>query len=201
MVVPIGRSLDGRPIVVERVGDPHGPRVLVVGCIHGNESAGLAVVRALERMHPDVDLWIVPNLNPDGYAAGTRGNARGVDLNRCWPVSQEREIRIARRLILRLRPRATIWFHQHMDLVWAWGGSTAAGRVYARAAGMRLYHHPWVEGSGTEWQNRRLPGTAAITVELPAGRLSPAQVRAQMRAVLAVARRMPSAARPRSSRA
>jgi hypothetical protein len=81
----------------------------------------------------------------------------------------------------------TIWFHQHMNLVWAWGPSTAAGRIYARAAGMRFYHQHWLHGTATNWQNHHLPNSAAFTVELPAGRLTPQQVRRQVRAVLALA--------------
>jgi len=80
----LGRSEGGRPIVAVRAGDPHGTRVLVVGCIHGNEGAGIAVARVLERTHTHADLWIVPNLNPDGYARGTRQDGRGVDLNANW---------------------------------------------------------------------------------------------------------------------
>ncbi len=180
--------------------------MLVVGCIHGNESAGIAVARALEHVHTRLDLWIVPDLNPDGHAAGTRQNARGVDLNRNWasqwhgggrpwdtfyagprPFS-ERETRIARALILRIRPRVTVWYHQHLDLIWAWGGSSAAGRVYARAAGMRFYHHRWLTGTAANWQNHRLPGTASFDVELPAGSLTPAEVRRHVAAVLALGR-------------
>jgi protein MpaA len=200
----LGRSQDGRPIVAVRVGDPDGTRVLVFGCIHGTEGAGIAVARALERVRTGLDLWIVPNLNPDGYARGTRQNGRGVDLNANWssqwrsggrpwdtyypgpyPFS-ERETRIARNLIVRVRPRVTIWFHQHMNLVWAWGPSTAAGRTYARAAGMRFYHRHWLHGTATNWQNRHLPAAASFTVELPAGSLTTRQVRRQVRAVLAV---------------
>src|SRR4051794_28976814 len=55
----LGRSELGRAIVAVRAGDPHGVRVLVVGCIHGNEGAGIAVARALERRHAGADLWIV----------------------------------------------------------------------------------------------------------------------------------------------
>jgi protein MpaA len=206
--VVLGRSEDGRPIVAVRVGNPDGPRVLVVGCIHGNETAGIAVARALERVRTRDDLWIVPVLNPDGVAAGTRQDARGVDLNANWssewerggrpwdpyyggphPFS-ERETRIARNLILRLRPRVTIWYHQHMDVVWAFGPSTAAGRVYARVVGMQLYHHHWLPGTSTNWQNHHLPATASLTIELPAGTLSAQQVRRHVRAVLAVARFM-----------
>jgi len=200
----LGRSQAGRPILMWRAGDPRGPRVLVVGCIHGNECAGIAVARALERVHRGADLWIVPDLNPDGYARGTRQNARGVDLNANWssqwhgggtpgdvyypgprPFS-ERETRLARDLILRIHPRVTVWYHQHMNVVWAWGPSTAAGRTYSRAAGMRLYHHPWLSGTAANWQNHHLPNTASLTVELPAGSLSAPQVGRQVRAVLAV---------------
>jgi protein MpaA len=201
----LGRSEQGRPIVALRVGDPHGTRVLVVGCIHGSEGAGSAVVRALERVRTRFDLWLVPNLNPDGFVRGTRQNARGVDLNANWrsqwrgggrpwgtyypgphPFS-ERETRIGRDLILRVRPRVTIWFHQHLNLVWAWGPSTAAGRIYARAAGMRFYHHHGLHGTAANWQNHHLPNSASFTVELPAGSLSARKVRRQVQAVLTLA--------------
>jgi murein peptide amidase A len=203
--LPLGRSQGGRPVIAVRVGNAHGTRVLVVGCIHGTECAGIGVARALERVRARFDLWIVPNLNPDGYVRGARQNGRGVDLNanwssqwhgggRAWDVYypgprpfSERETRIARNLILRIRPRVTIWFHQHMNLVWAWGPSSAAGRIYARAAGMRFYHRHWLAGTATNWQNHHLPGSAAFTVELPAGSLSPQQVRRQVRAVLRLA--------------
>jgi hypothetical protein len=99
----------------------------------------------------------------------------------------ERETRIARNLILRIRPRVTIWYHQHMDLVWAWGPSTAAGRSYARAAGMRFYHHAWLRGTAPNWQNHHLPGSSSFVVELPAGSLSLDQVRRQQRGVLRLA--------------
>jgi hypothetical protein len=73
-----------------------------------------------------------------------------------------------------------------MDLVWAWGPSSAAGRIYARAAGMRFYHHHWLHGTAINWQNHHLPGSASFTVELPAGSLSLQQVRRQVHAVLAL---------------
>ena len=33
----------------------------------------------------EIDIWIVPTMNPDGYMSVTRGNAYGVDLNRNFP--------------------------------------------------------------------------------------------------------------------
>lgn len=203
--VVLGRSEGGRPIVAIHAGDGRGPRVLVVGAIHGNELAGIAVAHALEGVRAGADIWVVPDLNPDGAARGTRQDGRGVDLNANWssqwrgggrpwdvyypgprPFS-ERETRLARSLILRVRPQVTIWYHQHMNVVWAWGPSTAAGRRYAKAAGMRLYHHHWLSGTAANWQNHHLPTAAAFTVELPAGSLTPPQLHRQVRAVLALA--------------
>ena len=200
--IQLGRSEGGRAILASRVGDPHGTPVLVFGCIHGTECAGIAVADALEHVHTRLDLWIVPNLNPDGYARGARQNGRGVDLNANWssqwhgggrpwdtyypgphPFS-ERETRIARNLILRIHPRLTIWFHQHLNLVWAWGPSTAAGRIYARASEMRFYHRHWLHGTATNWQNHHLPDSASLTVELPAGALTAQEVRRQVHAIL-----------------
>jgi murein peptide amidase A len=202
----LGRSEGGRQIVAIHAGDGTGPPVLVVGAIHGNELAGIAVARALERVRTGANIWVVPDLNPDGAARGTRQDARGVDLNANWssqwrgggrpwdvyyagprPFS-ERETRIARKLILRIRPRVTIWYHQHMNVVWAWGPSSSAGRRYARAAGMRFYHHHWLPGTASNWQNHHLSGTAALTVELPAGNLTPRAVGRHVQAVLALAK-------------
>src|SRR5262249_34986081 len=84
----VGRSVDGRPITAVESGDFDSPaRGLVVGGIPGNEPAGIAVAAQLMAAPPvpELDLWIVPDLNPDGVAAGTRGNAHGVDLNRNFP--------------------------------------------------------------------------------------------------------------------
>jgi murein endopeptidase len=57
--VRIGHSTRGRPIPAFRAGDTTSTtRVLVVGCIHGNECAGTAVTRILARSSPAVDLWV-----------------------------------------------------------------------------------------------------------------------------------------------
>jgi murein peptide amidase A len=202
VVALLGRSADGRPIQVARVGDPHGIPVLVVGAIHGNETAGIAIAHALERTAPgDIDLWIVPDLNSGGVAAGTRGNAHGVDLNRNFPWRwrrmsgvyesgprplSEREARIARNLILRIRPKLTIWFHQHLDMVWASGGDRRVEKEFARVSGLPYHPMPQLAGSATSWQNNTLRGTTAFVAELPAG---PAvNVPRYVRAVLAAAR-------------
>ncbi len=191
--VRLGTSEQGRPIVAIERGDPFGRRLLVVGCIHGTECAGIRVVRLLEYWPPPpgIDLWLVPDLNPDGRALGTRQDARGVDLNRNFPAGwrswgrpgdvqypgprpfSERETRIVRSLVERIRPDVTVWYHQHMDTVWAHGPSLAAGRRYARASGMRLLDRRWLGGTAPHWQNVAL-GQVSFVVELPAGELSEA---------------------------
>src|SRR5207302_503846 len=87
-VVIVGHSVLGRPIVAHVVGDPTAPRrVLIVGCIHGNETAGEAITRRLRTVAPPRGTvwWLVDEFNPDGCHAHTRQNAHGVDLNRNSP--------------------------------------------------------------------------------------------------------------------
>jgi protein MpaA len=202
----IGHSVDGRPLVVHRVGPSAAPRkVLVVGCIHGNECAGVAVTRALRsaKPPPGVQLLLIDRANPDGSAAGTRGNAHGVDLNRNFPwrwrplggvhyagprPDSEPETRALRRFILRERPAVSIWFHQHMNFVILQRGSSVSlMRRCARVAHMRTGHYPQVPGGGPRWENHVLPKASSFAVELAAGPLPRWRVRANVRAVLAVA--------------
>ena len=208
----LGRSVEGRRIDAVELGDRHGSKkLLVVGCIHGNECAGLAIVRALERLPTPagVDLWVIENLNPDGYAAASRQNAHGIDLNRNFPWAwrplsgiydsgprplSEPESRIAYRLILRVRPRISIWFHQHERLVDESGGDIGVERRFAALVGLPLKRLPREPGSAVGWENHRLPGTTGFVVELPGGSLSAAAAAGYARAVLALAR----AEKPRS---
>jgi murein peptide amidase A len=204
----IGRSVDGRAIHAVETGTRGEPRILVVGCIHGNECAGMAVVRALRRRTPPrhADLWLVPTLNPDGRAAGTRQNAHGVDLNRNFAAGwthhgspgstyysgprpfSEPETRTARALVTAIRPKVTIVYHQHLRLVWTSGTSVPLGRTYATMVGLPLYVHRSPGGAASEWIRVRFPRLHAFAVELAAGRLSRGGIRRHVGAVLAMAR-------------
>ena len=204
----LGSSADGRPIVAIESGDFDSQRrELIVGCIHGDECAGVAIARRLAEAPPPgkVDLWIVPNLNPDGFAAGTRTNARGVDLNRNFPwrwrrlvgVSSgphplsEPEARIAYRLIERLRPGVTIWFHQHLHVVDDSTGSRPLERQFASTVGFPIAPLTREPGSATNWQNHCFPAATAFVVELAAGPVRPALLRRFTRAVAAIGARAP----------
>jgi protein MpaA len=191
---PLGHSSRGRPIRITAFGDARaGPRMLVVGCIHGTECAGTAAVRRLTVGCPpeNADIWLLEDLNPDGHARSSRLNGRGVDLNRNFPSGwrasgrpwdlqypgtrplSEVETRIARKVVRRVRPEVTIWFHQQAQpLVRAWGQSIPAARRYARLTGLPFRKLPWLAGTAPNWQNHRFPGTSSFVVELPFGSLS-----------------------------
>ena len=204
-----GESVQGRSLEVTQRGDPAAPvRLLVVGSVHGNETAGHAVIARLRRLAPPsgVQLWLVRTANPDGVSRGTRQNARGVDLNRNFPFrwagggaafdtyfpgrapASEPETRALQRLIAEIEPDLTLYFHQHMRLVGlAHDADNTAVRAYARRVGLPPRRLPYYRGTATSWQNHRAPGTTAFVVELPAGRLSRRAARRHARAVLAVA--------------
>jgi protein MpaA len=204
----IGRSVEGRPIGLTRVGDPVAShKVLVVGCVHGKECAGRALVAALAHATPPpgTQLLLVRNANPDGFARRTRGNAHGVDLNRNaaegWrrtaqapgarPFS-EPETRALRALILRERPALTLWYHQALALVdRPETGDTRLARTYARRTGLPLRRLPAYPGSLSRWQNARVRPGSSFVVELPPGRLGPVALLRHADAVLR------SASRPR----
>ena len=116
-LVRYGESVEGRSLDALRIPSriAAAPRVLVCANIHGPEFIGNRVCMAmlaaivaesalLEPLRQRAELWLAPCLNPDGYArtwacAGVgslpmlRHNARGVDLNRNWPLpSGERRL-------------------------------------------------------------------------------------------------------------
>jgi protein MpaA len=203
----LGRSVQGRVIRAYELRAQH-PRVnvVVVGCIHGNEPAGIQVVARLARGHvvANAALWLIPSINPDGRRGGTRQNAHGVDLNRNFnwqwrplgpPGTQqyagpralsEPESRVAHRLIARLRPAVTIWFHQPLGVVDESGGSIAVERRFAQLAHLPLRRLTRYPGSAASWQNHRLSGTSAFVVELPPGTPSVAELRRWANAVRGV---------------
>jgi hypothetical protein len=91
--VLIGHSVQGRAIWAYRRGNPDAERVVVVvGQMHGDEPAGVVTARSIRDRVPisgRAEVWVVPTMNPDGLAADSRYNARGVDLNRNWPTNWE----------------------------------------------------------------------------------------------------------------
>lgn len=100
----IGKSAKGFNIWAIEISDKPGrgeaePHVKLVGNVHGDEPTGRALTMALaewlckhhhsnedaHRIVSDMHLWLVPSLNPDGFAAKSRENVNNKDLNRNFP--------------------------------------------------------------------------------------------------------------------
>ncbi len=214
--IVIGYSVRGHPIVAYERGDRSAPATLVIGVIHGTEPAGLGVTSQLRRLPlpARVHLWLVPTVNPDGLAAGTRQNAHGVDLNRNWPTAwvrngvpwdgyysglrpmSEPENRAVRAFILRVKPALTIWYHQPLDVVYGSDPHVAVLKRYARLSGLPYRRLTAPPGAATRWQRRRFPRSPAFVVEFPGGRITAATVRRNAATVLSLAKGLPASSSP-----
>lgn len=206
----IGTSVEGRPIEALRLGTPGGTVVLVVGVIHGDEDAGLAIVDELARraVPRGVELWIVPSMNPDGVAARRRGNARLVDLNRNFPHAwarmgrpgywqyagpsraSEPETRAMVAFVREIRPALGIWYHQDLSMISPGTGDEGSVRArYAALTGLPLVRITGgrYTGVAATWQRRAVPDGMAMVVEL-GPTLPAAEAVVHADAVMAVAR-------------
>ncbi len=209
-----GISAEGRPLTVTEIGNPaSNHRVLIVGCIHGDEPAGVAIADALTTAAPplDADVWVISDLNPDGTNDAQRQNAHGVDLNRNFAFNwtplgklgavnysgtaamSEPESAAAAALILRIRPTLAIWFHQHLAVVDDSQGPLAVEQRLGQLVGLPLSRLPDYTGSAVGWEHQVL-GPTAFVVELPAGALTTAAVRRYVDAINSVSTILPASA-------
>ncbi|HOE03567.1 MAG TPA: M14 family zinc carboxypeptidase, partial [Anaerolineaceae bacterium] len=90
----IGYSVEGRPLEVYQFGNGPKERLIVAGIHGGYEWNTVALAEEMiayllenpDLISPEVTLYILKNMNPDGFAkahdATGRANANGVDLNR-----------------------------------------------------------------------------------------------------------------------
>jgi protein MpaA len=210
----LGRSVQKRAITAVQVGEPAGTRVaLVVGVIHGDERAGLRIVRAIKReagAHAGAlagtQLWAIATVNPDGLRAHTRKNSHGVDLNRNFPYrwrgnlphssgyypgprpASEPETRAVVAFVRRIQPDLSIWYHQPWGAVLACRGNPQLAVEYARLVGMRTScRGAGLRGTAISWETHVVPDSAAFVVEMPPGGISGRSASRQARAALTVA--------------
>ena len=189
--IEIGYSVEGRPIIAQRSGELGGRKVLVIGVIHGNEDAGVAIVNQLraEPTPAGVELWTVESMNPDGQAILDRQNANQVDLNRNFPYNwsplgqpgdgqyagvgpaSEPETQAMVNFISQLRPDIAIWYHQDLYVISPSTGRDGRIRArYAELTGLPLggITGGTYTGIAATWARRELEpdGSVAFIVEL-----------------------------------
>ena len=115
-----GKSTEGRPLYLVHLGHGGKWRILFYAQQHGNEVAGkdalLYLIRDIVRdpklLPADVDLWVVPMVNPDGAAAVARRNGAGADLNRDHLSLEQPETQALHRAALRIRPHVAVDCHE-----------------------------------------------------------------------------------------
>lgn len=102
--ISIGQSVQGRNIWFLKITDNPNvaefePEFQYTSTMHGDEVTGMEMCVRLARLLLDnygtdptltsyvdnIEIWLCPLHNPDGYVAGGRYNANGVDINRDFP--------------------------------------------------------------------------------------------------------------------
>jgi protein MpaA len=194
-----GKSFDGIPLTVYL---PESERadIVILASIHGDEAETTVVVSEALRCLPRGDLQaaVILCANPDGMLRGTRGNGRGVDLNRNFPTSNwksdpvcyksrandardialspganpgsEPETRALLSLLERLKPRAVISLHAALACIDDAGGSPLGRQLAARCALPLITEigYPTPGSMGT-WASEQ--GLTLVTWELEAASL------------------------------
>jgi protein MpaA len=188
-----GTSVDGVPLTVYL--PAANADLLILGAIHGDEPETTVAVSEALRCLPEGDLRAAVILcgNPDGTVRGTRGNARGIDLNRNFPTSNwrpeavfyksrandardialspgaeagsEPETRALIALIERLKARAVVSLHSALACVDDSGASHLGRQLADRCALPFLTEigYPTPGSMGT-WASER--GLNLVTLEL-----------------------------------
>lgn len=194
-----GSSVEGIPLIVH-LPDSGEAEMLILASIHGDEAETTVVVsealRCLQR--GDLKCAVILCANPDGMLRGTRGNVRGVDLNRNFPTSNwspdpvfyktrandardialspgtgpasEPETAALLTLLERLKPRGVISIHAALACIDDAGGSPLGRQLAARCELPLLTEigYPTPGSMGTWATERRLN---LVTWELEAASL------------------------------
>lgn len=186
----LAESVQRRPIHLVRLTE--GPRNLIlIGGVHGDEAEGFYLVERFlaegdwKGLEKKASLWVIPRLNPDGCEARTRGNARGVDLNRNMPTKDwspvaatpryhpgpaagsEPETQALMAAIERLRPHAIVSCHSWKPMINYNGPSRKLAEKMAEHNRYRVsddigYPTPGSLGTWSGWE-RKIP---TITLEI-----------------------------------
>ena len=182
----VGSSVGGEPIAAWILPGAS-PGTLIIGGIHGDEPSSVELVMAL-RDHllrrPEARagrrVILVPRANPDGLRRDTRGNSRGVDVNRNFPARNfrensaggphplsEPETRALAQTIRKHGPVCILSVHAPLSCVDPDGGAStvALARQMSALGGLPLRNLPEHPGSLGSYVSQEL-GLVMITYEL-----------------------------------
>jgi protein MpaA len=180
----MGRSARGFPIMVQVFGQG-GDTTLVMAAIHGDEPAGVPLVDELaERLKSDPRtlqgrrVVLLRIANPDGYAAKTRENSHGVDLNRNFTTSNrvnngtngnrglsEPEAQALQKVITEYHPNRIVSIHQPLSVIDYDGPARALATRMAQYSDLPIKKIGARPGSlGSYCEELKIP---TITLELP----------------------------------
>lgn len=162
----VGYSVQGRPIIAYYFGNGS-KTILFTGGIHGEERSAQQTMQAWAeylmtnayKIPADKRVVVIPNLNPDGIARGSRNNVNNVNLGRNYPTANwkasidtasgviptgggtepgsEPETKAIMSITRQLMPRLEVSFHAQGRLVGAnkVADSVSIGSMYATTVG------------------------------------------------------------------
>jgi hypothetical protein len=140
-LVEAGRSQEGSALEALHFSRGAGrPAVLLLGQQHGDEPAGAEALLALAQQLAQpadkgpalldrIDVVILPRVNPDGAASGSRVSRDGHDINRDHLLLRTPEARAVAALVRRFEPIAVADAHEH----------TVVGRYLQKFGALQRY--------------------------------------------------------------
>ena len=119
---------------METAGDTKNPKVLVIGCFHGDEPQGKYLIDEYLKDNKNTKLLFIPCLNEYGVRNNVRTNENGVDLNRNFPTgnwelterneffggdtpSSEKETRFVVDIVEKYNPQIILTLHAPFKVV------------------------------------------------------------------------------------
>lgn len=144
----VGWSEEKRPLNAIRMGDPTARRrVLVIAGQHGDEPLASEAVASLTanagwwEALEGIEVSLIPTLNPDGQAGGTRVNAAGLDLNRDHQLLESPEVSALHAYCRSFQPELVIDVHTFRARRRTW---LAQGFEIGEEIMLELENHPAV---------------------------------------------------------
>lgn len=186
----IYHSVEDRQINAYAFGS--GPKTtLILAGVHGDEQTGVEIVRLIHSKLSSVRvdghrIVLMPCANPDGYAAGTRHNANGIDINRNFPdktygtgdksgkffggesAASEPETKAVMHVVAEYRPGLIISLHEPLACVNYNGSCMRVARRISKATALPVVGdigYPCPGSMGNYYGSDK--GLPVITLELP----------------------------------